>query len=472
MRDGFTILLWLVPAAMFAAGAALAWVGLRGRRIDDHPICRACGFDLVGSLHSSVCPECGTEVTTKSIRLGHRARRRRPLAYGTLLALPATILLVGLGVATARGIDLDPYKPLWCLAREGDARALTELLRRQGGGELTDQQVQSTVARALAVQADHDRPWQPEWGEFVQRARVLQQVSDDDWNRYARQAVVVELQVRPRVRRGDPVPLRIAYRPPRIGFKPAFFFDIRLTELSLAGVRLPGFGPASIRSGHIVHADVGGPGTLPEPAVNLPAALTERLPDGPQRVSGRIVVASVERVNSTPRTRFAGVGVVTVGAELTLVPADTSTVRLLDDPGLRPKVESAVTVYMPQPSWQQGRVSLARRSIDIHVHADAPPVALAFAVLLRDRNGREWPVGDVTFPARARQAWVVTGRDVPALDMNRVQVVLRGSERAAAATVDLTETWGGELVIPSVLEGRRAAISQPPPPPRTKEARR
>jgi hypothetical protein len=35
------------PAAAFAAAALLVFA-LRGRRVDDHPLCRKCGFDLFG----------------------------------------------------------------------------------------------------------------------------------------------------------------------------------------------------------------------------------------------------------------------------------------------------------------------------------------------------------------------------------------------------------------------------------------
>ncbi len=44
----------LIPLLFFAVAGVVALVlGLRGRRIDDHPICRKCGFDLVGSLPSA-----------------------------------------------------------------------------------------------------------------------------------------------------------------------------------------------------------------------------------------------------------------------------------------------------------------------------------------------------------------------------------------------------------------------------------
>lgn len=43
-----------------ALGLALFWRGWRGRRIDNHPWCRKCRFDLKGLWPGAArCPECG-----------------------------------------------------------------------------------------------------------------------------------------------------------------------------------------------------------------------------------------------------------------------------------------------------------------------------------------------------------------------------------------------------------------------------
>jgi hypothetical protein len=55
-------LLWLIAAlASLAAGASLrAWFVVRR---DEHELrhCRQCGYDLSGTPHARVCPECGRE---------------------------------------------------------------------------------------------------------------------------------------------------------------------------------------------------------------------------------------------------------------------------------------------------------------------------------------------------------------------------------------------------------------------------
>jgi hypothetical protein len=50
--------------ALFLGGISLVARGLRGRRIDDHPLCERCGFDLTGKPQGSdICSECGAELS-------------------------------------------------------------------------------------------------------------------------------------------------------------------------------------------------------------------------------------------------------------------------------------------------------------------------------------------------------------------------------------------------------------------------
>jgi len=63
-----------VTCALALLTIAFAW---RGRRIDDHPLCHRCGFDLF-NLPDSVtnCPECGNLFRQpRATRIGHRPRR-------------------------------------------------------------------------------------------------------------------------------------------------------------------------------------------------------------------------------------------------------------------------------------------------------------------------------------------------------------------------------------------------------------
>jgi hypothetical protein len=221
-------------------GLFLVWLGLRGRTIDNHPICRNCGFDLFGSGHSAVCSECGRDLNDpKAINLGHRKRRRWPLTLGLLLAVPALTVLVALSVVGARGVNLNGYKPLWLLVREGDAAAVGELQRRQGAGTLSSAQVQQVVAHALDAQADRCRVWQPGWGDFVEAARTLGNVTDAQWQRYARAALMLELTSSPTWQRGESLPMQVDHNV-RVGAGTSITFDVQFQRALIDTVSLPG----------------------------------------------------------------------------------------------------------------------------------------------------------------------------------------------------------------------------------------
>lgn len=170
-----TLLVWSAIACGIAA--LLLCVGIRGRRIDDHPLCRKCGFDLFGLPTSSGrCPECGRELgRRRSVRVGHRRRRRGVLMAATPLLLLGGGTLGALGYAKWRGLDVYKYKPVSWLVREmkyADLRpaAAAELAARIVDGRLDDATLERLVEQALAHQADRSQPWIKEWGGFVEVA--------------------------------------------------------------------------------------------------------------------------------------------------------------------------------------------------------------------------------------------------------------------------------------------------------------
>src|SRR5690242_13672777 len=101
--------MWLLYLAglLVIFGAFLLIRGLRGRKIDDHPLCRRCGFDLIGLPHDvKTCSECGADVSSpRAVRIGHRRRRAGMVWAGALLISP-----VVLGVALVGWMSLNNFK--------------------------------------------------------------------------------------------------------------------------------------------------------------------------------------------------------------------------------------------------------------------------------------------------------------------------------------------------------------------------
>lgn len=157
-------MVWMI-ALLFALllGLTALLLGRRGRRIDTHPICRRCGYDLHGLDKPRVCPECGGELThRRAMRVGNRRRRPVVAWAGVLLMLVSGVGLGVVGYERAAGIDWMSNKPVWVLRWEIDYRgpsasaaALEEMFGRYKAGQLNAEQVREMVADALAAQSGY-----------------------------------------------------------------------------------------------------------------------------------------------------------------------------------------------------------------------------------------------------------------------------------------------------------------------------
>src|ERR1043165_4136412 len=159
-------------------GIALIVVGRRGRRLNDHPVCRTCHFDLNGVYPGGVtCPECGGGLKREgSVRIGARRRMHTLTALGILLVLlPVTpIAVTAYGALT--GTDVNKYKPLGLMLWEaphvsakGPSEAIAnELMDRMLKGKLSKQQEERVVEVTLALQKDVSKPWSEAWGALIE----------------------------------------------------------------------------------------------------------------------------------------------------------------------------------------------------------------------------------------------------------------------------------------------------------------
>jgi hypothetical protein len=96
--------------------------------------------------------------------------------------------------------------------------------------------------------------------------------------------------------------------------------------------------------------------------------------------------------------------------------------------------------------------------VELGVDAAALPVDVAFDVFARF-NGKEHPIGTVSFRKGARGGYAAGARDFPADPPQLVDVIFRSSEAVARETMELTRIWMGEIVIPGVPLRRVAGAS-------------
>lgn len=245
-----TVLIVLLGA--MTVGAVLTWLGWRGRRLNDHPTCRQCRFDLSGTPPPlTTCPECGCGLKRPGWVLNGQ-RRRMPLILGLgalLLVVPAAAIFTAAG-AVAAGVDVNRLKPVGWLAWESKSISdkarrdtmATEIIRRaslpQGQGGINKEQWRTLIDATLAMQADLSRPWSEQWGEVYEQARVAGETTDADEKRFLNQAVVLEWKARPRVSVGKPIPLVATVKETRIGLTTMAQSAVYASEHTIDGVAI------------------------------------------------------------------------------------------------------------------------------------------------------------------------------------------------------------------------------------------
>ncbi len=161
------VIIWMW-GGLLAMSVLLLVTGLRGRRVNNHPVCRECRFDLVGSrrgdgsLSIERCPMCGTELLTRhSIGVGLIRRRAWTILIGLLL-IAAVLAAAG---HELRGRVLNhgwsSIKPAVLLIREAGSddegtsrRAFEELARRLNIGALSAGAQRSIVRKYVRREID------------------------------------------------------------------------------------------------------------------------------------------------------------------------------------------------------------------------------------------------------------------------------------------------------------------------------
>ena len=214
------ILLILGPTLVLLGGTAVV-AGWRGRRLDDHPVCRKCRFDLFGTPEPRTqCPECGAPLeAAKAIRIGNRKRRTGWMAAGLF-----AFLLGGAAVAIlASDIDFNPYKPFWLLHLEATSPslgskggALRELERRLQNRSLTTTQMDTLMKTVVRLQASHPQSWNNRWTGLFWSLRSYGIGSEAQLRQFIKDGMHLQLRVRNRVEVDEVIPYEIRYEGSRV----------------------------------------------------------------------------------------------------------------------------------------------------------------------------------------------------------------------------------------------------------------
>ena len=427
----------MIAALLVAVGlgTALLVLGVRGRRIDDHRLCRKCGFDLTGKPDESrLCPECGADVTiSKGVRVGNRKPRSGLLWASVAMLVPAAVVgtLVVWGIAT--GVQWLHYAPVSYLMKQassGDSArrtpSLLELKTRYDHARLAGSSWDRVADAGLAYQGDLSKPWDTAWGNLLERARADGRLSDDRWKRYARQACadVVTLVLRPVARRGDAVPFTLVEQTPRVAAMSALTVSIQnclVTPVSATMSKDVGMDIYSIGSGSSCGSTMA--------VTAFPASV----PTGQQQVhaTGRVRVSVRGSVGKT----FLADEPLDLPGSFVLNAADRPSVQLVADPSKAEAIRAAMKFTPPTPGGNNAMV-----------YVNGTPVGLSFGIFVRDKSRHETRESSIACPAGTTNHGY--GIYTPGWPVGEaVEVIFRADPSAAAATVDTTTAWDGQIVI-------------------------
>lgn len=423
-------------------GAFLLIRGLRGRTLDDHPVCRRCGFDLIGLPEGAGrCSECGADLhAPRAIRIGNCKRRAGLIATGS--ALLAIVLLTGgvAIVALTTNTNWQSYKPAWWLIREtasGDAKisndALAELSSRLGAGTISQAHVDQLADRALALQANLSKPWVPAWGDLLESANASGKLSNDRWTKYLTQAAQTKLEVRPEVRRGDPIPYWLREANARVGSKASIYLNHKSKDWTLGPLK------RTEQSGGGTMLSVHGSGATGS-SITLKPEEWERLPDGSNEVVMSLDYAIGMGWNGPPIAKSK----VELKSSFNLVPSSQPTAKLITDPSLRAAIEQSLTCR--EATYEQ---TWSPKQLNVSIHVNNNPVGIGFDVFAVF-DGKEVKLGSFSCPAgRKNHGWGMSDQ-IPGFDKPVIDIVLKPNLKTALSTTDTFEVWDGRVTIKNV----------------------
>ncbi|MCZ6445300.1 MAG: hypothetical protein O6758_03850, partial [Planctomycetota bacterium] len=449
------MVMWLTVFPLtFCVGLALLWIGLHGKRINNHPWCRKCKYDLVGSPEvPAICPECGVSLKKqRSVRIGQRRKRPALSALATVVLILTVSTAGWVGWRESRDFDWNTVKPVWWLKQESTSSNATvagtarlELLRRldesifsiDDSDGLSKSQINNILEHALTIQADPHAVWSPQWGDFVQVAWRHSLVTQDQIRRYLRNAFQpgIKITARKRVRNRAVLPIRFDYELCRSATFTSFDARFQLELATLGDWELP-------RSLLLQEPwDMRSVNRLTEwkrPLISLTPG------DYTLRIRYRVVVTSkFDYSHSGPLAEWT----VEQQTQVTVVDRLTEVVRAVTDERLADGVRAAIVVKPLR--WDDNH-----NSVDIggSIVVRRPPVDLAFEILLR-AGGQEMRVGYLT---------AVKGGGIEEIDTqpwwpgpslagsDSVDIILRPSLSVAERSLNVTELWYQEIVIENV----------------------
>jgi hypothetical protein len=438
-------MLWSILLLLAALGVVLLIAGAKGRRVDDHPVCRKCSFDLAGVYPgASRCPECGGDVGGPgTIRRGNRKRRPGAAVVGALLVM---IAAAGAGIAawsTATAFNWNTVKPAWLLMRElhggGWVEAREELLQRESRGGLPPGLRRALLDHVLHVHGDAQAEWDNVWAGFLEDQWAEGNLTNTQLVRYARQAIRTSATMyREQARQGSVAGAVVDIEAWRV-VRGANMLFVRASH---GRTWLDGepVGEPSRTMGTLQVSRTMRYGLVHQ--IPIPETLEGR---HPVRVAGHLSL-HLDDAEATPLVEWT----VEHELEVEIVPAEMQLVEFVTDPEIDSAVRSAVRLISAAIQYRHGRMaSMTHVRVDLEIRG--LPIALRHEVVAV-YAGRSTRLGMLTRSADpgGELPWTqpLLG-DLRGFEGDTIDIIIR-PDVAMAEMSGAARVWGGEIIFRDV----------------------
>ncbi|MCA9311670.1 MAG: hypothetical protein KDA21_10725 [Phycisphaerales bacterium] len=442
----------LVPSMMGLAGLVLIGVGWRSRRLDRHPVCAACRYDLHGLPdRPKLCAECGSDLTLpRATRIGNRAHRPRLLTTGFLLFISGGMLLL----LTASGHLTTPTWWLRSQVARGvdahDGHIAGQLVDRIDRGTLPPSSILPIIDTLLKRQGDQDAAWHDEYAALIERCWAAGLLTPQQTDTFFRQAIEpgLRFEMRNRLRVGEPILLGLG-QDPVFRVSQDFQFGMGTVDASLAlrlkQIRVDGmaldFEPRWYRNAYNLapRAGIRGGGDW----LDLP------IEEGWHMLALDFDVMIMPDGMTDPAAALHSWTYSWVHEVDAVGPGDP-LVTTIDDPSLEAAILGSLRYGVGDVLIHAGYDALVRAP---RPHFQQPPVALAFDMYYRFA-GREVRVTSIVCrmgEGGPFSLYPKPGAVFPEAD--RIDLIFRANPALAEHIPGIEQVWGGEIVLKDVPVG-------------------
>lgn len=433
----------ITPLCMLGGALICLWYGWRGRYIGDEPHCKKCNHNLSEPTVER-CPECGSTLGKGAVVIGMRQRRPVLLLVAAALVFVSGSTLGLLAYVRLGQVSLYKHYPmgvLMDLTRDDDLEAVYELVRRVESGLIGASQLRPMAELALwkHKQTQEEEVFrQTAWANLLGVMLRDGVLTDEQKRRFLDQTWLTTLDVRRRIRQGDPVVfvVRLSYRggiafpmPMRLG--PTQTVRFAGDSYSVVPSEWRRVGPWDETSPMYLIEWVLEPGTHPFEYVCL------------LNWYSSVAARGAEPVWSTER--------VLTGEVEVLPERGSDPITLTRDRTVADLLRGAFKVWAETDGRWEGQASGPYRAY-LHlpaVGAVPRPVCLAAEVFtqLGDNVTR---IGELHLPRGTSPQNDVLEFFVPGPEIRELTVVLRSDRTTVSRSLDCYESWEGELCFGSI----------------------